>query len=144
MTTVWKNWTLCLAIGLTPPPFALSNFQTTYHHCGYRRYLYHQGTKHTTRVRAAWPWLINKYAHSAIPFDTPALHFYLWLVFLWFCIDFFMILGMTWDFWALWGWFITLGFGVEMIHPPGRVVLHHPGAPWCTILGNNKQEQAKG
>ena len=42
-------------------------------HCGYRRYLYHQGKEQTTggTVEAATkPWLI-KSAPPAIPFDTP-------------------------------------------------------------------------
>ena len=42
-------------------------------HCGYRRYLYHQGNEQTTGgtvEAAAKPWLI-KSAPPAIPFDTP-------------------------------------------------------------------------
>ena len=44
-------------------------------HCGYHRYLYHQGNEQTTDgtvEAAAKPWLI-KSAPSAIPFDTPVL-----------------------------------------------------------------------
>ena len=41
-------------------------------HCGYRRYLYHQGKEQTTGgtvEAAAKPWLIS--APPTIPFDTP-------------------------------------------------------------------------